>query len=122
MALPRLLKHFNLYLDGRSYLGRVDSVTLPNLTVQVESHRAAGMNGPVEIELGLDVMTMQMVISDYDPKLLTLFSTPNTPLILRGSVQAQGSKEEPVVFFCTWPSKRLELWPMARRTKDHANH
>ncbi|WP_412057123.1 phage major tail tube protein [Bartonella sp. DGB2] len=67
MALPRLLKHFNLYLDGRSYLGRVDSVTLPNLTVQVESHRAAGMNGPVEIELGLDVMTMQMVISDYDP-------------------------------------------------------
>ncbi|WP_412057376.1 phage major tail tube protein [Bartonella sp. DGB2] len=118
MALPRLLKHFNLYLDGRSYLGRVDSVTLPNLTVQVESHRAAGMNGPVEIELGLDVMTMQMVISDYDPKLLTLFSTPNTPLILRGSVQAQGSKEEPVVISVRGLQKGLNFgqWQGGQKT------
>jgi len=113
VALPRLLKNFNIYLDGDSYAGRCDSVTLPNITAVVESHRAGGMNGSVEVEveveLGLELMTMSLVISDFDPKLVALFNQANLPITLRGSVQAQHQKGEPVVINIRGLHKGLEF-------------
>ncbi|MBD7866964.1 phage major tail tube protein, partial [Klebsiella pneumoniae] len=32
MAMPRKLKYLNTFLDGVSYLGVIESVTLPKLT------------------------------------------------------------------------------------------
>jgi len=109
VALPRLLKNFNIYLDGDSYAGRCDSVTLPNITAVVESHRAGGMNGSVEVELGLELMTMQLVISDFDPKLVAHFNQANLPITLRGSVQAQHQKAEPVIINARGLHKGLEF-------------
>lgn len=42
MALPRKLKLMNLFIDGVSYLGVVQSVTLPKLTRKLENIAAAG--------------------------------------------------------------------------------
>jgi len=109
VALPRLLKNFNIYLDGDSYAGRCDSVTLPNITAVVESHRAGGMNGSVEVELGLELMTMSLVISDFDPKLVSLFNQAELPITLRGSVQAQHKQAEPVVINIRGLHKGLEF-------------
>lgn len=109
IALPRVLKNFNFYLDGESYAGRADSITLPNIASVVESHRAGGMNGPVEIELGLELMTLQVVISDYDPNLIAKYNTPNLPVTLRGSFQAQGQKAEPVIINARGLHKGLEF-------------
>jgi len=109
VALPRLLKNFNIYLDGDSYAGRCDSVTLPNITAVVESHRAGGMNGSVEVELGLELMTMQLVISDFDPQLVAHFNQANLPITLRGSVQAQHQKAEAVIINVRGLHKGLEF-------------
>ena len=45
MALPRKLKYLNLFNDGLSYMGVVQSVTLPKLTRKLENYRGGGMNG-----------------------------------------------------------------------------
>ena len=53
MALPKKLKHLNLFNDGNSYLGVVKSVTLPALARKMESYRGGGMNGGVKADLGM---------------------------------------------------------------------
>lgn len=52
MALPKKLKHMNLFNDGVSYVGVCGSVTLPKLSRKLEAIRAGGMDGPVKVDLG----------------------------------------------------------------------
>ncbi|MBA1289169.1 phage major tail tube protein [Pseudomonas japonica] len=52
MALPRKLKHMNLFNDGHSYVGVCASVTLPKLGRKLEAWRGGGMEGPVKVDLG----------------------------------------------------------------------
>ena len=33
MIIPKILKNFNLFIDGRGYAGRVEEVTLPKLNL-----------------------------------------------------------------------------------------
>lgn len=108
-SLPRAVKNFNVYFDGESYAGRCDNAILPNLTAVVESHRAGGMNQPVEIELGTELMTMSWVLSDYDPRVLSYFSKQDVPVTLRGSVQAQGQRPEPVIINMRGLHKGIEF-------------
>lgn len=53
MALPKKLKHMNIFNDGNSHQGEATTVTLPNLTRKLESFRAAGMDGPAKADLGM---------------------------------------------------------------------
>jgi len=59
MALPSKLKHFNVFLDGKSHAGEVEEFTLPKLTRKVEEYRAGGMNGPVELDLGNEKLEIE---------------------------------------------------------------
>lgn len=52
MALPKKLKHQNLFNDGESFVGQCSSVTLPTLARKMEAFRGAGMDGPVKVDMG----------------------------------------------------------------------
>lgn len=54
MALPRKLKHLNLFNDGNNWQGIVESLTLPKFTRKFEKFRGGGMPGSVNIDLGLE--------------------------------------------------------------------
>ncbi len=45
MALPRKLKHLNLFNDGNNYQGIVESLTLPKFGRKFEKYRGGGMPG-----------------------------------------------------------------------------
>ncbi|OHV85811.1 phage major tail tube protein [Ensifer sp. LCM 4579] len=96
-SLPRQLKAFNLYTDGESFAGRIDTFTPPSLAFLMEAHRAGGMDAPKEIEMGMEVMTATMVFSDYSPRLLSLLGKDGVPFVARGAVQKQGANPEPVI-------------------------
>ncbi|TIM41736.1 MAG: phage major tail tube protein [Mesorhizobium sp.] len=96
-ALPRQLKAFNLYFDGDSYAGRCDSITLPTITMLTEEHRAGGMDAPKKLEMGMEAMTSSIILSDYDPRIISLIGVDNVPLTARGALQAQGKNAEAVV-------------------------
>lgn len=94
--LPRVLKAFNLYIDGEGYAGRADAITLPPLTFVKEDHRAGGMDAPKGIELGMEKLVLSMVVSDLDPRILGRLGVDGLPLVARGSVQEQGHEAEAV--------------------------
>jgi P2 family phage contractile tail tube protein len=101
VQLSRVLKNLNLFIDGVGYAGRVDELTLPTLTIKVEEHRAGGMDAPVSIDMGMEAMEAQFMISDHDPDLFTFFGRldiEGVQVIARGATQAQGSADvTPVV-------------------------
>lgn len=93
MALPRKLKYLNLFNDGLSYMGIVNSVTLPKLTRKLESYRGAGMNGSTSIDMGLDddALTVEWTIGGLpDDDLWSQYAVPgasDVPLRFSGSYQ-----------------------------------
>lgn len=54
MALPRKLKNFNVFNDGVSHIGEVTEIVLPKLTRKMEAHRAGGMAGEVDADMGIE--------------------------------------------------------------------
>ncbi|TSB77336.1 phage major tail tube protein, partial [Salmonella enterica] len=51
MALPRKLKHLNLFNDGNNWQGIVESLTLPKFTRKFEKYRGGGMPGAVDVDM-----------------------------------------------------------------------
>ena len=59
MALPRKLKHFNLFNDGESYIGQVNEITLPKLSRKMEDYLGGGMSGPVKVDHGQEEIVLE---------------------------------------------------------------
>lgn len=59
MAMPRVLKNFNVFNDGQTYIGVVEKVKLPELKRQMEKLRAGGMNGPVKVDMGSEELNVE---------------------------------------------------------------
>ena len=97
--LPKILKNFNVFVDGRGYAGRVDEITLPKLTIKTEEYQGAGMSAPVEIDMGMEKLEMDLTFSEYDQELFKLFGLTNGSefaLTIRGALQGTG-ETSPVV-------------------------
>ncbi|HEJ3970073.1 phage major tail tube protein [Pseudomonas aeruginosa] len=96
MALPKKLKHLNLFNDGNSYIGVAKSVTLPKLGRKLESFRAAGMDGPVKVDLGHsdDGLQLEWTLGGWDLVVLRQFGAvraDGVQLRFAGSVQRDDS-------------------------------
>lgn len=93
MALPRKLKYLNMFNDGLSYMGVVESVTLPKLTRKLEKYRGGGMPGSVSIDFGLDddALSCEWTLGGLpDVELWAQYASPgadSVPLRFTGSYQ-----------------------------------
>jgi P2 family phage contractile tail tube protein len=52
--IPQTLFNTNLFVDGISFAGDVPELTLPKLAVKTEAYRAGGMDGEVDMDMGLE--------------------------------------------------------------------
>jgi hypothetical protein len=98
--LPKILKNFNAFVDGRGYAGRIDEISLPKLSIKAEEYRAGGMDIPVSIDMGMEMLEAEITFSEYDPELFRLFGLiSNNPvsLTLRGGMQGTGNAEAIVI-------------------------
>lgn len=98
MALPKKLKHMNIFNDGNSHQGEAKTVTLPNLTRKLESFRAAGMDGPAKADLGMGDDGIQLSYTLGGWSLLTLrqygaVRADGVMLRFMGSVQRDDTAE-----------------------------
>lgn len=68
MALPKKLKHMNLFNDAQSYLGVAKTVTLPKLGRKLEAYRGGGMDGPAKVDLGFsdDGLALEWTLGGWD--------------------------------------------------------
>jgi len=54
MALPRKLKHLNMFMDGGNWIGVSEDYTPAKLSQKFEAYRGGGMMGAANIHMGLD--------------------------------------------------------------------
>ena len=72
MALPKKLKDLNLFSNGESWQGIVQSITLPTLTRKIEEWRGGGMDGAVGIDMGQDgLLTVQWTVGGLATRIWT---------------------------------------------------
>ena len=98
--LPKILKNFNLYVDGRGYAGRVEEIVLPKLTLKTEEYQGAGMSAPVEIDLGMEKLEMELTFTEYDKDLFKLFGLTNgaeVAFTIRGAIQGVEAPESVIL-------------------------
>lgn len=86
---PEVLKNLNMFLDGRGKAGRIEEFTPPKITHKVEEFRGGGMNGPVELDMGLEKLEATFTIKEHvkeNAASLGLLDGQSIPITLRGAV------------------------------------
>jgi hypothetical protein len=88
--IPKALKNFNLFIDGRGFAGKCAEVTPPKLTLKLDEHRAGGMDAPVELDMGMDKLNMEATLNEFDAEVIALFGLTTSgvkSLTLRGALE-----------------------------------
>jgi len=101
MALAdKILKNFNLFVDGRGFAGNVKELKLPDLTIKEEDFRAGGMDAPVGVDMGMEKLVVTFTTAKHCKDTLALFgvsaSSGTVPLIARGAVESLDGSTESV--------------------------
>ena len=97
--LPKTLRNMTAFVDGRGYLGKVNSVELPKLTIKTREYRSGGMDVPVEIDTGMEKMEATLAFPEFDREVVGLWGLTegkDVPITVRG-VQTNGQDSEAVV-------------------------
>jgi P2 family phage contractile tail tube protein len=120
--IPRILKNFSLFVDGRGLAGTVSTLTLPTLTTKMEEFRGGGMDAPVEIDMGLEKLETSFELFEYDPNMLALFGLADgaaTQLTARGALRRDGEAAVAMVVNMTGVIKELDPgdWASGDQTK-----
>ncbi|PKR55062.1 phage major tail tube protein [Thalassospira marina] len=71
--LPKILKNFNIIIDGIGMVGLAEEVVLPVLERDTEEFRGGGMLGPVELDLGMNAMKLEATIIENSPNIIKAF-------------------------------------------------
>jgi len=89
--IPRKLKHFAMFADGRGYAGRTEELTPPKLTRKMEEFRAGGMDVPIELDMGMDKLEASFSLGELNEDLLKLWGLRNgseVGLRFKGALEA----------------------------------
>ena len=71
--IPRVLKNFNLIVDGRGYAGKIAELVPPKLTRKMEEYRGGGMNAPIEMDMGMEKLECEFSLKEYSEEVLKLW-------------------------------------------------
>ena len=100
MAIPQVIKTFVAFVDGVGYAGKGEDLSLPKLAIKKEEWRPGGQDAPIELDMGMDKMESTFTMVEYLTALNELFGLingPDTSVIFRGAMQAQGQDAVPIV-------------------------
>lgn len=92
--LPRKLYNFNAFIDGRPMAGLVEEITLPKLDRKMEDYSAGGMIGSVALDLGLDKLSMDFTLAEFNIDVLRRWGcldAAGVPLRFLGAARADDS-------------------------------
>ena len=63
--IPKVLKNFNIMVDGFGCAGLCEEVELPELKKHEEKFRGAGMDAPVALDLGMEELNLKMSFAEH---------------------------------------------------------
>lgn len=91
MAADNILKSWALFVDGRGYVGNVEQLRLPELTLKTEDFRAGGMDAPVSVDMGMEKLSASFTLTKKCADALKLFGGKEgveVPLTARGGLES----------------------------------
>lgn len=95
MKMPKILKSFNLFVDGENQVGVVVDITRPKITRKTEDYAPGGGMTEMTIVHGFEKLEMEITSKGYDADLLRSMSSTIGGKILRyqGALQQEDSGE-----------------------------
>ncbi len=111
MATPKVIKNFNLTVQGVGFIGLVTNVTLPSLTIVTDEHRAGGMDMPIMLDMGMEAMELSFEVAEQNPDIIRNFGLNNqngVQLIFRAAMQ-NDTETTPYVIVARGMISNLEL-------------
>ena len=90
MGMPQVLKHFNAFIEGTSYVGEITEITPPKLTRKMEEFRSGGMRMPVKVDHGMEAMEAELTAGGWMRDVLKQFGNAKVDGLLwrfAGAVQ-----------------------------------
>lgn len=117
------LTNANIYLNGKSLLGRAEEINLPDIKHKMSEHKALGLVGSMELWSGIEKLEAKIkwnsFYSDVHKKMADPFRSMN--LQVRSSLEVYNSQgraqQQPVVVYLTGQSKNFP----AGNFKQHDN-
>ena len=85
MGIPSVLKNWNCFVNGKGYQGLCDEAELPEIKFKMEEHRAGGMDAPIELEMGQELMTGKLTFAEYSPDIISALLS-GSRIQLRGAL------------------------------------
>jgi len=76
MALPHILKDFNLFGDGNNWQGQIPSLTLPELARRMVEYEGGGMDGPIEVDQGNQLQTFEWTAGGMITEIFNSYGSP----------------------------------------------
>ena len=87
-ALPKVLRNFNVLLEGTSFAGIATEVTLPKLTIMEDEHRGGGHDAPVMIDRGMEKLELSFTMAEQHAAIFKRFGLRDgqgTSIVFRGA-------------------------------------
>jgi uncharacterized protein len=92
--LPHKLKNMNVHDGIHNYRGLAKEVTTPKLSRKMESYRAAGMDGEVDIDMGQEKIELELKAGGIDTHSIREYGAPTVDGVHRrfvGAYQSDGT-------------------------------
>ena len=104
----------NIYIDGDSFLGKVEEITLPDLKPMMSEHKALGLVGKFELPSGFEKMEGKVKFNSKYPAVATKFANVYgfMQIQVRANIEvisSSGRTEVPYVCSLTIQSKKYQL-------------
>lgn len=83
------INNANIYLDGESFMGRAEEVTLPKVVTKFVEHQGLGMHGTLELPVGLDKMEAKVKWGNVYTEVLRKAANPyeSRTIMVRSSAE-----------------------------------
>lgn len=94
---PRNIRNFGSFVDGRSYAGRVTEGKLPELKLQLASHRGSGMDGSVSQDMGMEALRCELTLAEWPPELIKMFGTRQRLTLRPGAMGEEDYSADAIV-------------------------
>lgn len=82
--IPRILKNFNVFVNGVGLAGVCDEAEIPEVKIKTDKHRSGGMDSEFDVDMGTESMTAKLTFAEPLREVITAIGNA-TRIQLRGS-------------------------------------
>ena len=110
-GLPEFLKNFDVSISGTSFNKRAEKIKLPDLEIQTEEWRGAGMDAPIDIDVGMAKLETTMSFAGIKKEVFLAYGLQLGGVSLMNAVggfQAQNGSAFPVIATMQGGIKKIE--------------